>query len=92
MKQPKIKCRECDCSSLTCGIKKKCKIRGYKATHTFTKRVENKTNDNNNNNNNNNKSNNNNNISVNNDNNDNNMHREITAIVIIIIKQKVNSL
>ena len=50
-----IKCRECDCSSLTCGIKKKKgKIKEHKTIHTFTKRIEDKTNDNNNNSNNNN--------------------------------------
>ena len=41
MKQAKIKCRECDCWSLTCGIKKK--RRGYKTLiHTFTKRLKTK--------------------------------------------------
>ena len=53
MKQAKIKCRECDCLSLICGIKNKIKkIRGYKTIHTFTKKTEDKTNDNNNKNNN----------------------------------------
>ena len=56
MKQAKFKCRECDCCSLNCGIKKKKKI-GYKTTHTFTKRIEDKANDDNNNNNNNNNNN-----------------------------------
>ena len=58
MKQAKIKCRECNCWSLTSDIKKK--IRGYNTLiHTFTKRMEGKTNadDNNNNNNINNKNN-----------------------------------
>ena len=50
MKQAKFKCRECDCCSLNCGIKKKKKT-GYKTTHTFTKRIEDKANDDNNNNN-----------------------------------------
>ena len=50
MKEAKIKCRECDCWSLTWGIKKK--IGGYKTLiHTFTKRIEEKANNNNNNNN-----------------------------------------
>ena len=42
MKKAKIKCRECDCWSLTCDIKKKkkMKIRGYKEIHTFTKKIE----------------------------------------------------
>ena len=52
MKKAKIKCRECDCWSLTCGIKKK--MRGYKTIHTLTKRIKNRTTDNNDNNNNNN--------------------------------------
>ena len=52
MKKAKIKCRECDCSSLTCGIKNK--IRGYKTIHTLTKRIKDRTTDDNNNNNNNN--------------------------------------
>ena len=53
MKQAKIKCRECDCWSLTCGMKnkKKGEKKGYKTIHTFTKRTEHKTNNNNNNNN-----------------------------------------
>ena len=68
MKQAKFKCTECDCCSLNCGIKKKKKI-GYKTTHTFTKRIEDKANDNNNNNINNNNNNNNN---SNNNNNNNN--------------------
>ena len=52
MKQAKIKCRECNCWSLTCDIKKK--RRGYKTLiHTFTNRIEGKTNDDDNNNNNN---------------------------------------
>ena len=52
MKQAKIKCRECNCWSLTSDIKKK--IRGYNTLiHTFTKRMEGKTNDDDNNNNNN---------------------------------------
>ena len=56
MKQ--AKCRECDCWSLTYTIKKKIKIRGYKTLlHTFTKMIEDKTNQNKNNNNNNNKEN-----------------------------------
>ena len=38
MKSAKIKCRECDCWSLTCGIKKK--IRGYKTIDTLTKRIK----------------------------------------------------
>ena len=59
MKQAKFKCRECDCCSLNCGIKKKKKI-GYKTTHTFTKRIEDKANDDNNININNNDNNNNN--------------------------------
>ena len=59
MKKAKIKCRECDCSSLTCGNKKK--MRGYKTIHTLTKRIKNRTTDNNNNNNNNSISSNNNN-------------------------------
>ena len=43
MKKAKIKCRECDCWSLTCDIKKKkMKIRGYKEIHTFTKKIEDK--------------------------------------------------
>ena len=42
MKKAKIKCRECDCWFLTCGIKKK--IKGYKTLiHTFTKRIDDKT-------------------------------------------------
>ena len=49
MKWAKIKCRECDFWSLTCGIKKK--IRGYKTIHTLTKRIKDRTNDNANNNN-----------------------------------------
>ena len=77
MKQARIKCRECNCWSLTCGIKKKNKnkkttknkIRGYKTIHTFTKKIEEKANDNNKKNNN--KSNNNN-ISINNNNNNSN--------------------
>ena len=68
MKQAKFKCRECDCCSLNCGIKKKKKI-GYKTTHTFTKRIEDKANDDNNINiNNNNNNNNNNDDGINNDN------------------------
>ena len=52
MKQAKIKCRECNCWSLTSDIKKK--IRGYNTLiHTFTKRMEGKTNDDDNSNNNN---------------------------------------
>ena len=51
-------------------IKEKKKIRGHKTIHTFTKRIEDKTNDNNKKNNN--KSNDNNNISINNNNNNNN--------------------
>ena len=52
MKQAKIKCRECNCWSLTSDIKKK--IRGYNTLiHTFTKGMEGKTNDDDNNNNNN---------------------------------------
>ena len=47
-----MKCRERDCWSLNCSIKKK--IGGYKTLiHTFTKRIEEKANNNNNNNNNN---------------------------------------
>ena len=47
MKQTKIKCGECDCWSLTYGIKKK--IRRHKILiHTFTKRIEDKTDNNNN--------------------------------------------
>ena len=44
MKQAKIKCREWDCWFLTCGIKKKkkTKIRWYKTTHSFTKKIEDK--------------------------------------------------
>ena len=38
MKSAKIKCRECDCWSLTWGIKKK--IRGYKTIDTLTKRIK----------------------------------------------------
>ena len=76
MKQAKFKCRECDCCSLNCGIKKK-KI-GYKTTHTFTKRIEDKANDDNNNINNiNNNNNNNNNNGINNDNNDNSNDNKI---------------
>ena len=70
MKQAKFKCRECDCCSLNCGIKKKKKI-GYKTTHTFTKRIEDKANDDNNiniNNNNNNNNNNDDDDGINNDN------------------------
>ena len=67
MKQAKFKCRECDCCSLNCGIKKKKKI-GYKTTHTFTKRIEDKANDDNNNNINNNNNNNNDDDGINNDN------------------------
>ena len=67
MKQAKFKCRECDCCSLNCGIKKKKKI-GYKTTHTFTKRIEDKANDDNNNNNINNNNNNNDDDGINNDN------------------------
>ena len=74
MKQAKFKCRECDCCSLNCGIKKK-KI-GYKTTHTFTKRIEDKANDDNNNINNINNNNNNNN-GINNDNNDNSNDNKI---------------
>ena len=41
MKQVAVKCRECDCWSLICDIKKK--IRGYKTLiHTFTKRLKTK--------------------------------------------------
>ena len=65
MKQAKIKCREYDCWSLTCDIKKK----GYKTIHVFTQRIEDKTNDNNDKNNN--KSNNNN-VSINDSNNNSN--------------------
>ena len=60
MKQAKIRCRECD-------ILEK-KIRGYKTIHTFTKRIEGKTND----------SNNDNNISI------NNIIIMITIVIIII--------
>ena len=67
MKQAKFKCRECDCCSLNCGIKKKKKI-GYKTTHTFTKRIEDKANDDNNNNNINNNNNNDDDDGINNDN------------------------
>ena len=85
MKQAKFKCRECDCCSLNCGIKKK-KI-GYKTTHTFTKRIEDKANDNNNNNinnnnnNNNNSNNNNNDDGINNDN-DNSTDNKIKTKII----------
>ena len=48
MKYAKIKCRECDCWALTCGIKKK--VREYKTLiHTTAKRMEDKTNNNDNN-------------------------------------------
>ena len=67
MKQAKFKCRECDCCSLNCGIKKKKKT-GYKTTHTFTKRIEDKANDDNNNNNINNNNNNDDDDGINNDN------------------------
>ena len=67
MKKAKIKCRECDCWSLTCDIKKK--IRRYKTIHTLTKRIKDRTTDNNNNNNNNSISSNNNNSNNNNSNN-----------------------
>ena len=60
MKKAKIKCRECDCLSLTCGIKKK--IRGYKTINALTKRIKVRTTDNDDNNNNN----------INNSNNNNN--------------------
>ena len=84
MKQVKIKCRECDCRFLTFGIKKK--IRRYKTLiHTFTKRIEDKTNNStdknsnndNNNNNNNNNNNDNNNKNDNNNNNDKNRKTKI---------------
>ena len=60
IKQAKVKYRECDCWSLTYGIKIKIKKekRVYKTIHTFTKRIEDKTNTNDNNNKYNNKSNN----------------------------------
>ena len=86
MKQAKFKCTECDCCSLNCGIKKKKKI-GYKTTHTFTKRIEDKANDNNNNNinnnnnNNNNSNNNNNDDGINNDN-DNSTDNKIKTKII----------
>ena len=52
MKYAKIKCKKCDCSSSTCGIKKK--IRGYKTLIIIiTERNKDKRNNNNNNNNNN---------------------------------------
>ena len=66
LKQVKIKCRECACWFLTFGIK--IKIRGHKTLiHTFTKRIEDKTNNSNNKNDNNNDNNNNNNNINNND-------------------------
>ena len=53
----------------------KIKIRGYKTIHTFTKRIEDKTNDNNNKNNN--KSNNNSNISI--------INNVIIILILIIV-------
>ena len=70
MKKTKIKCRECDCLSLACGIKKK--IRGYKTIHTLTKSIKDRTTDNNSNNNNHNNNNDNN----NNNNNSNKSHHK----------------
>ena len=72
MKQAKIKCRECDCRSLPCGIKKK--IRGYKTIHTLTKRIKDRTTDNDNNN-----------DSINNNNNNNNNNFNYLIIILIII-------
>ena len=69
MKKAKTKCRKYDCNPNPnlWHKKNKNKIRGYKTIHTFTIRIEDKTNDNNNINNN--KSNNNNDNNSNNNNN-----------------------